>query len=410
MVRILLCVAFVLLATTVQAAEKLTLEDALALADRNHPQLSAGRALVEGAAAGITTARAYPNPEAGFLAGRQFARIPSAVRGADLFYSFSQPLEIGSLRPSRLNLAERGLESSQFVFAETRLIVLSAVRRAFYGVLRRKSEISLANENLQHVENLRLRVEARVEVGESGTIELNRAQAEEATAKMFVNSARLQLVASMAQLGAALATNLDPNVELEGTLAPPAPLPPIEQLREESRSRHPMLALARAEVQRAGARVRYELALRTPQPTLWTEYERLPDNPSFRVGIALSIPLWNRREGPVAEAAAAVKQANRLAEAREVEILAGLDSAYGRYQVAGEQIVSFEQGVLKEAEQALTAAETAYQLGERGIIEVFDAQRVLRTVRQDYLTVQHELQAAQIDLDQLRAIELRSRP
>jgi cobalt-zinc-cadmium efflux system outer membrane protein len=410
MVRILLCVAFALLAPTVQAAEKLTLEDALALADRNHPQLSAGRALVEGAAAGISTARAYPNPEAGFLAGRQFARIPGAVPGADLFYSFSQPLEIGNLRSSRLNLAERGLESSQFVFAETRLIVLSAVRRAFYGVLRRKSEISLANENLQHVENLRMRVEARVQVGESGTIELNRAQAEEATAKMFVNSARLQLVASMAQLGAALATNLDSNVELEGTLAPAAPLPPIEQLRDESRSRHPTLALARSEVQRAGARVRYELALRTPQPTLWTEYERLPDNPSFRIGIALPIPLWNRRDGPVAEAAAAVKQANRLAEAREVEILAGLDSAYGRYQVAGEQIASFEQGVLKEAEQALTAAETAYQLGERGIIEVFDAQRVLRTVRQDYLTVQHELQAAQIDLDQLRAIELRSRP
>ena len=66
-----------------------------------------------------------------------------------------------------------------------------------------------------------------------------------------------------------------------------------------------------------------------------------------------------------------------------------------------------EQSLLREAESALTAAETAYLLGERGIIEVLDAQRILRIVQQDYLSAQYELQSAQIDLDQMRAAELR---
>ena len=151
----------------------------------------------------------------------------------------------------------------------------------------------------------------------------------------------------------------------------------------------------------------YENALRRPQPALRAEVETLPDNPSFRIGIALPVPFWNRREGPIAEAAAAVRQANQLARAQQIQILAALEGAHGRYEVAGQQIASFEQGVLRDAEQALQAAETVYQLGERGIMEVLDAQRLLRTVRQDYLNARHEQRSALLEIDQLRAEDLR---
>jgi cobalt-zinc-cadmium efflux system outer membrane protein len=65
---------------------------------------------------------------------------------------------------------------------------------------------------------------------------------------------------------------------------------------------------------------------------------------------------------------------------------------------------------LREAEEALRAAEVAYQLGERGILEVLDAQRLLRTVRLNYLNAQFDRQAALVDLDELRGEELRRNP
>ena len=52
----------------------------------------------------------------------------------------------------------------------------------------------------------------------------------------------------------------------------------------------------------------------------------------------------------------------------------------------------------------------AYQLGERGILEVLDAQRLLRTVRLNYLNAQFDRQAALVDLDELRGEELRRNP
>lgn len=120
------------------------------------------------------------------------------------------------------------------------------------------------------------------------------------------------------------------------------------------------------------------------------------------------LPFWNRREGPVAEAVAELRQSQALSDARQLELLAAVDNAYGRYQLASQSLAAFEQGILQQAEQSVTAAEVAYRLGERGILEVLDAQRVLRTVRLDFLNAQYERQFALIDLDELRAIEPRS--
>jgi cobalt-zinc-cadmium efflux system outer membrane protein len=94
-----------------------------------------------------------------------------------------------------------------------------------------------------------------------------------------------------------------------------------------------------------------------------------------------------------------------MADLRRLEINANLERAYGLYEVATQQLVSFEDGVLREADAAVKAAEAAYRFGERGIIDVLDAQRVLRTVRLDYLSAQYDLQAALIEIEQLRAVD-----
>ena len=407
MLQVQWCVCLAMLAATLQAADTLTLDQALDLAERNHPHLQAGRAQVDLALAGITTAKAYPNPESAILAGRQTARVPEAVPGQSYFYSFSQPLELGSLRPSRVQLAQRGRESSEFALSEIRLGVLSAVRRAFYQVLHRKNEIQLAAERLRMIEDLRRRIQVRVDVGEAGRLELLRAEAEASMARTLANSAQLQLVTALAQFRAAVAAPLAPDIDLAGGFDTTSAVPPLEDLRREVLERHPALALGQSEVRRADARVGYELAQRRPQPLLRTEIDWAPDNPSYRAGIAIPMPFWNRREGPIAEAAAARRQTERLAQAQQIEILASLEGAYGRYQVAGQQISAYEQGVLREADLALQGAETAYQLGERGILEVLDAQRILHTIRYDYLTAQYERQQALLDIDQLRATQLR---
>jgi cobalt-zinc-cadmium efflux system outer membrane protein len=397
----------VLTVCSAQAAQVLRLAEALELADNSHPLLQAGIAQIDVARAGIVTSKAYPNPQASVSVGHQSVRVAGNVTGLVSVYGVSQPLELGALRPSRIQYAERYRESTDAALALTRLSVLAAVRRTFFQVLRRRGELDIAGENLRLVEDLRNRTQVRVDVGEAGRLELVRAEAEVATARSLANSTQLRLVTEVSQLRAAVGTPLDADLTLQGTLDRAVVLPPLEELRTETLERHPAIALVQSEVRRAESRVAYERALARPQPALRSDVDRYPDVPNFRFGIEIPLPFWNKREGPIAEAVAAQRQASSAAQARQIELLAALEGAYGRYQVAAQQLAAFEQGLLQEAEEALRAAETAFQLGERGILEVLDAQRILRIVRLDFLNAQFDRQAALIDLDELRAVDLR---
>lgn len=402
MIRWFVPVVVLLLARGV-AAQPVTLDRALALAESQHPLLRAGAAQVD-AAAGVVTARAYPNPYTAFVAGKQL-QPPGNPRNVVPLHVFEQPLELGALRPTRIAFAERGRESSEHFLGEVRLGVLSHVRRTFFQVLRRIGEVRLAAENLKVVQDLRNRIQVRVDVGEVGRLELVRADAEVASAQALAASAQLQQVTALAQFRAAVGGGLEPTVEIQGGLEVAVELPPIEQIRQQAIDSHPALLFARSEVRRADARVDYETALKRPQLSLRSEIDMT--GPAYRVGFGLPVPLWNQRQGPIAEAAAGLRQASAAAQARQIAILEALEGAYERYVVAGQQVAMFERGLLREAEEALRAAEVAYQLGERSMLEVLDAQRVLRTVRLDFHNAQFDRQAALVDLDELRGVDLR---
>jgi cobalt-zinc-cadmium efflux system outer membrane protein len=62
--------------------------------------------------------------------------------------------------------------------------------------------------------------------------------------------------------------------------------------------------------------------------------------------------------------------------------------------------------LLRQAEDALRVAEAAYRFGERGFIDVLDAQRVLRAVRLDFVATRAAQRAAFIEIEQLRAAGL----
>jgi cobalt-zinc-cadmium efflux system outer membrane protein len=120
--------------------------------------------------------------------------------------------------------------------------------------------------------------------------------------------------------------------------------------------------------------------------------------------------LWDRRKGPIAEAQSTVRESSALFDQRRLEIISALERAYAQYELADQQVTALESGSLHEAESAVDAAKAAYRFGERGIVEVLDAQRVLQSVRGDLLDAQFARQSALIDLEELGAVTPGGRP
>lgn len=290
------------------------------------------------------------------------------------------------------------------------LSVVAQTKRAFYAVLQRREEIRLAEENLHLVEDLRRRVEVRVNVGETGRLELTRAEAELARAEFVVKSALIQYANAMATLRMTIAVSGDEEIDPHGDLEARVTLPALAELRAKVLNTHPLLEQGKTDIAATKASFDRERAARMPQPTLFAEFENQPDLRFWRTGVSINIPLWDRRQGQIREARGVVTQSEAELNQRQLELTALLERAYEQYQLADQQVTSLEAGSLHAAESAVDAAKAAYRFGERGIVEVLDAQRVLQSVREDLLDAQYARQSALTDLEEIGAIAQETRP
>lgn len=395
-------------AETRTPTKTLTLQQALALAEKNSPLLNESSARVARAKAEIQTAKAYPNPEFQILAGHQSGRAIATpgIPGPLTHYSASQTLEIPSERRLRIRASRLGLSGTEYFAASTTLSVIAEVKHAFYDVLRRKEDVVIAKENFALVEDLRRRVAVRVKVGEAGKLELTRADAEMARAQALVTAAEVELAKSQASLRAAIGVQTQENLDPEGTLEGEVKLAPLSELRDQVLAAHPALKEAKMQVAEAKVLVADQRALRIPRPNVYGEYERQPDLTFFRFGVTVPLPIWNRRQGPIGAAQAEERRAQATSKRRQIEVIAALERSYDQYELMDKQVKSLQAGSLYEAKAAVQAARAAYKFGERGILEVLDAQRVLQGVRDDLLDAMYGRQSALVDLEELGAVRL----
>ncbi|HTJ29248.1 MAG TPA: TolC family protein, partial [Acidobacteriaceae bacterium] len=392
--------------TTSEPTSSLTISQALALAEKNSPALAESAASVSRAEAGIQSAKAYTNPSFEFLGGHQSARsiATPGVPGALLHYSGSQTIEIPHERRTRIGTAKLELEGTEYRSVSVRLAVAADVKRVFYDVVRRKEQLAQARDNLTLVEDLRRRVQMEVQVGEKGKLELTRAEAELARAQSAVRSANVELASARALLKAAIGSSSDDLFDAKGSLVEAPVMQSLHEMRTRILAEHPALKQASTQTQQAQLAIEHEQARRIPEPTVYGEYERQPDISFYRFGVTVPLPLWDRRKGPIAEAQAEAKRTQAAANQVRLQLMAALERAYDQYQISNEQVKSLEAGSLHEAEAAVDAARAAYRFGERGIVEVLDAQRVLQGVRSDLLDAQYARQSALIDLEELGAV------
>jgi cobalt-zinc-cadmium efflux system outer membrane protein len=393
-------------AAPINPPQRISLEQAIAMAEHNSPRLRGAQAATERAAAATRTASAYANPLLEVYAGEQYARaVPSpGAPGLLQHYAGYQAIEIPRERAARKRVAELGSAGSRFGQAAVSRSVVASAKQAFYNVLRSKEEVEHSQENLKIVEDLRRRVEVETSVGEKGRLELTRAEAETARASFAVRRAQIQLADSIALLRVVIAAPADASLDPQGSLEPRGQLAPLPELREIVLRTHPAVSQSQTSVQQAEALLTRERALKIPQPTVFAEFENQPDLSFWRTGVSIPLPLWDRRRGQVAESKAAIAQASAELDQRRLELISATERAYEQYQIADQQAVSLESGDLRAAERAVEGAQAAYKYGERGIVEVLDAQRVLQSIRGDLVDAQFARQSALTDLEELGAI------
>jgi cobalt-zinc-cadmium efflux system outer membrane protein len=178
-------------------------------------------------------------------------------------------------------------------------------------------------------------------------------------------------------------------------------LPDLDALKKSALQSNPELRVLESEFERNQSRIAEAMASRLPGLEVRLSQIREPDVRQDILGVSIQVPLFDQRRGPRAEAIAERERTTARLEGRRAELIQQLELSWKSVEIARVRIKALSEGAMRDAEAALRVAQAAYRFGERGILEVLDAQRVLRAVRQDLLLARYQLQASLIELDTL---------
>lgn len=382
------------------------LDQLIAMARESNPALAAVRSRIDIARAGLLTAGTRPNPEIELLTGRHRARQPGAAPGSATSFSVTQPFDRPALREARLQAAEAVLEGTRAGTDAFALDLLAELQRRWHAALRSEAELGSAREDLALADQIRERVAVRVGTGEAPRFELVRADTEQLNARRALQAAELRVQQALGELrrvvGPALPAAFALADDIERTGRPLPGARTLDDMRATLLERHPELQAVRAEVRAAQARVDLERQQRLPRFALRAGLDREPDINAQRIGVVVSVPVFDRRAGPIAEAEADLVRLRSELLDRELQLAQQLELAYRQVQIAAGQVQALEGGILRQAESAMRIAEAAYRAGERGVLEWLDAQRAFRQARNDLNAARHELRVARVELDRLQ--------
>ncbi|MBT9521708.1 MAG: TolC family protein [Dechloromonas sp.] len=352
----------------------------------------------------VDSAGAFPNPELEYLGGTSRSRGVGGNTGDARSVTLTQPLDMPWRRAARIGAAEAGLESTTAAVRAFEADTLARLRLRYFEVLRRDVELSNTREDLAAMESVRSRIALRVETGEAPRFELIKADAELLNVQKIAQAAGFRGEQARSQLRQSVGGALPNDFTLSGRLRDVPELPPLDGLRKQLAETSPDLARARSEMVRAQHLLDLERRQRWPNVALKAGMEEDPDTRANKLGVVVSIPLWDRRSGPVGEASAQLSRARHELAAQEFSLAQQLEIAFQQYEIAQAQVVALESGILMQAEAAVKVAEAAYRFGERGFLEVLDAQRVFRAARAELITARYELASAWVEIERLRAI------
>src|SRR3984893_8865966 len=198
------CVVTLTAAGTVGAQTpltRLTLDDAVSLAARTNPTIRAKEFEQRAVTAGEITAGLRPNPTANFLA-EQFGGASDASQ-VQYTINVGQPIELGGKRQRRLDSARAATRVTGHELDDVRRQITFLVKKSFADALAGRESLSLAEQNLQSLDELERIQRFRAERGDISELELLRIQVQRfaferdaADARQALNAAKLALRAA----------------------------------------------------------------------------------------------------------------------------------------------------------------------------------------------------------------------
>jgi outer membrane protein len=416
----LTCWALISCATTssilAQTPPKLTLQEAVAIAVKNHPQIQGAQNEANFAHQQIIVNRAayYPTLN-GDVTGSQAngeSRIGAGELSASrLFTRFGTGAVVDQLitdsgrTPNLVASARYQAQAAAHTLEATRYDVVLQVNRAYFDVLHAQAVIKTAQQTIEARQTLSDQVTELAKNNLKSQLDVNFADVNVSQAKLLLIRAQEALDAAAAELGRSLGSDRPANYQLTEEPVPAGPPGTPDDLIAQAIANRPELASLRSSRDSAYRFFEAEKDLKRPTVTLEAVGGYIPyiDNngtsspiPAGYEGVAanVSIPVFNghlfsaRRE---AARQRAMESDQRLRNQQQI-VARDVRVAYGGTVTAYQRIDVTAQ-FLRQAALALDLARGRYNLGLSSIVELTQAELNLTEAEIENLSAKYDYQS-----------------
>jgi len=375
-------------------AERLNLESALDLAEKQNLDLAAARMERDVAAAGVRTAREIPNPSVSFSATRDEPH-------ESLF--FDEPVEIAGQRGHRIDVAQQEIRQTDLQISTLERQIRREVRDAFYGAALALAKTAQRAEARDLATRLRDIAQARFDAGDVPQLEVFQAELEVSRADAEYQVARQEEKVAWSQLNVLLGEAPGTTWEIEGSLEDATASVTLDQLLERAGQSSPELQ-----------NISQELAVENQKEAL-LRADRVPDldleagmdfnSPhDFRVGargqVSIGLPVFSRNQGEIAEAQATERELETGLLATRRSVNAHVEQAYLEFEARRTEVDLDRTTLLPAGRHLESLAEDSYKAGKSDILSVLDAQRDVQQLEGEYLDNLYAFQTAFAELEE----------
>jgi cobalt-zinc-cadmium efflux system outer membrane protein len=361
---------------------RLTLEEAVRIAEARSPAMAGVAAALRVAEADATSARQRLNPvftaSLDSLPLSQEYRAPFLDHG-ELTLTVEQEIETGGRRDLRDRAARAGIEVARSAARDRVRRLRLDVQRAYLHAVLARADHDVAQAMLADIDRVLAINRARFEQGELSGVELRRLQVERHRFADEVRTADLELKNARARLLAVMHVRpLDQAFETAATLADPVAAPALGPVGiQVAIDRRPDLEALRREQAQAEAESALQRAMGKSNWTVGGGYKRDVGMSALVLFASVPLPFAARNQGGIARADARQTLAAAATAAMTTEAALEVQLAKNGVTAHGARVESLQREYLRNAREARDIVLAAYRAGAATLIDFLDAQRAL---------------------------------
>lgn len=343
--------------------------------------------------------RALPNP--GFEYARGKGEIPGEVKktgiwGMGLKWSMPNPVHrYFFLKSRRTFLTEAEIQAEI-----NKREIVKGLKTHFYRLQFYKKVKTFLEERLRILNEVSKITRAKVSIGESKEIDFLRSSVEIQKNK----TALFRIDKTIAYERTSLNEYLNYILPEDFTAAEDfsfTPLPDIEGQIDRLIETSPFIRLKFAQVKREKAHLSAARSSIIEEIEIFAEKEKEVEGEKWKVGIGISIPLFNQKSAHIRKAKLQKQRAQTEFEHAKKHFFADIQRMAAEIRSLEKEIETFKGAVLEEGRQNLELSEKLYKEGEVPLVVFLDSQNSFFEVQERYYEAISEWNILKAELEAL---------